>query len=43
MKNVGKSVGQVVIIIIIINIFQGEFTFHVAQIVNTEQLQHCAP
>jgi len=27
----------------IINIFIGEIILHVAQIVNTQQLQHCAP
>jgi hypothetical protein len=30
----------VIIVIIIINIFQCEITLHVAQTVNTEQLQH---
>jgi len=37
----------IIIIIIIINkyktYFTGKLTLHIAQIVNTEQLQHCIP
>ena len=38
---VNVLVNIIIIIIIIINVFQVEITLHVAQTVNTEQLQHC--
>ena len=38
-----KLMMMMMMVVIIINIFHGQMTLHVAQIVNTEQLQYCIP
>jgi len=40
---INEKLMMMMMMIIVINIFHGQMTLHVAQIVNTEQLQYSIP